>query len=88
MGVIELQVLIILTVILSGIIAGKKGAMISGIVWLVTTIVMMYGDIFAAIQLVTVGISYQISLIIGLGRDYYIKRRGTKLQSSTVSNKK
>lgn len=79
MGVIELQLLIIITVVLSGIIAGKKGAIISGLVWLATTILMMYGDIFAAIQLITVGISYQISLIIGIGRDYYIKRRANKL---------
>lgn len=87
MGVIELQILIMITVVFSGILGGKKGAMISGVVWLVITLIMMYGDLFAAIQLVTVGISWQISLIIGTARDYYMKRRAIKLQSSMASNK-
>lgn len=82
MGVIELQILILITIILSGIIGGKKGATISGIVWLGATIIMIYGDIFAAIQLLTVGVSYQISLLIGIGRDYYIKRKNIKIQGS------
>lgn len=88
MGVIELQVIILITIILSGLLGGKKGALISGGVWLVTTIIMMNSNMFAAIQLITVAMSYQISLLVGIGRDYYIKRKNAKVQSSVVINKK
>lgn len=88
MGIIKLQIVILVTIILSGILGGKKGAIISGAVWLVASIIMMYSNIFAVIQLITVTISYQISLLIGIGRDYYMKRKNIKIQSNTIVNKK
>ncbi|MBB6622650.1 hypothetical protein [Clostridium gasigenes] len=79
MGIIKLQIIILITIILSGILGGKKGAIISGLVWLVASIIMMHSNIFAVIQLITVTISYQISLLVGIGRDYYIKRKNIKI---------
>lgn len=83
MGVIQLQIVILATIILSGILGGKKGSLISGGVWLVTTIIMMYSNMFASVQLITVALSYQLSLLIGIGRDYYLKRKSIKVQTLT-----
>lgn len=80
MDIIQLQIVILATIVLSGILGGKKGSLIAGAVWLVTTLIMMYSNAFAAIQLITVAFSYQFSLIIGIGRDFYIKKRMAKLK--------
>lgn len=80
MDIIQLQIVILATILLSGILSGKKGSLIAGAVWLVTTLIMMYSNAFAAIQLITVAFSYQFSLIIGIGRDFYIKKRMAKLK--------
>lgn len=87
MGVLELQALILVTIILSAILGGKKGGIIASGVWLFTTIIIMYSDIFAGIQLITIALSFEISLLIGIGRDYYMKRKNIKLQSIIVKNK-
>ncbi|MGL5352395.1 MAG: hypothetical protein ACRDA5_03600 [Clostridium sp.] len=81
MGIIQVQILILVTIVLSAIIGGKKGGIIAGTVWFATTIIMMYSNIFVGIQLITVGFSYQMALIIGIGRDYYIKRKAMKAVS-------
>lgn len=80
MGFIELQVLVFITIILSGILGGKKGSLIASGVWFITSIIMMYSNVFAVLQIIVVGFSYQVSMLIGIVKDFYIKRKILRLK--------
>ena len=75
MEFIKLQFIVFATIVLSGILGGKKGALISSAVWFVSAIVMMYSNALAVIQIIIVGFSFQLSILIGMIKDYSIKRK-------------
>lgn len=75
MGFIELQFIVFATIILSGILGGKKGVLIASAVWFVSAIIMMYSNVFAVIQIIIVGVSFQVAMLIGMIKDYSVKRK-------------
>lgn len=70
-----MQLIIIITILIGGIIAGKKGAILSSVVWLIATILVLKDSFINIFQLVSVILAYQISLMIGIGRDYFKNRK-------------
>ena len=78
MGILQLQLLIILTIVICSLLGGKKGGLIASGVWFITSLIMMRSNIFSVLQLVTVAISFQLGLLIGFIRDYIYKRVARK----------
>lgn len=75
MDFIKLQFIVFATIVLSGILGGKKGVLIASGVWFVSAIIMMYSNVLAVIQIIIVGFSFQVSMLIGMLKDYSIKRK-------------
>lgn len=74
MDIIQLQLLIILTIVICSLVGGKKGGIIASAVWFIASLIMMRSTMFSVLQLVTVVISFQLGLLIGFIRDYIFKR--------------
>ena len=74
MDFMYIQLVIFLTIILSAVIAGKKGALISFLVWAVETYIVFRVDSFSYLQLITLGLAFQIAIIIAVIRDLLTKQ--------------
>ena len=74
MDFMYIQLVIFLTIILSAVIAGKKGALISFLVWAVETYIVFRVDSFNYLQLITLGLAFQIAIIIAVIRDLLTKQ--------------
>lgn len=74
------QGIIATTIILGGILKGKKGAIVTGAIWLIATFFVLKNNLVSIFQLLTVVMAYQISLIIGIVSDY-IKKKKLKAKS-------
>ena len=74
MDFMYIQLVIFLTIILSSIIGGKKGVFISFLVWTVETYIVFKVDSFSYLQLITLGLAFQIAIIISVIRDLLAKQ--------------
>ena len=74
MDFMYIQLVIFLTIILSSIIGGKKGVFISFLVWTVETYIVFKVDSFSYLQLITLGLAFQIAIIIAVIRDLLAKQ--------------
>ena len=81
MDFMYIQLVIFLTIILSAVIAGKKGALISFLVWAVETYIIFKVDRFSYLQLITLGLSFQIAIIIAIIRDLVAKQFKKKVNN-------
>jgi formate hydrogenlyase subunit 3/multisubunit Na+/H+ antiporter MnhD subunit len=69
-----IQLVIFLTIILSAVIGGKKGAAISFLVWSLETYIVFNVDRFSYLQLITLGLGFQIAIMIAIIRDLLVKQ--------------
>lgn len=69
-----IQLVIFLTIILSAVIGGKKGAAISFLVWSLETYIVFNVDRFSYLQLITLGLGFQIAIMIAIIRDLLTKQ--------------
>lgn len=69
-----IQLIIFLTIILSAVIGGKKGAAISFLVWSLETYIVFNVDRFSYLQLITLGLGFQIAIMIAIIRDLLVKQ--------------
>lgn len=69
-----IQLIIFLTIILSAIIGGRKGAAISFLVWSLETYIVFNVDRFSYLQLITLGLGFQIAIMIAIIRDLLVKQ--------------
>lgn len=74
MGIIERQIIIFFTIVISSIIGGKKGSLIASGVWLIQTLIMLNSNFSNYIQLIIVALSFQLGMIIGFIKDLIIKK--------------
>ena len=77
MNFLYVQILIFILMIISSIIGGKKGTFICGAVWIIATVISISINRFNNInyfQLMTVAVSFQLSLIIAAIRDLIVKK--------------
>lgn len=76
-----IQLIIFLTIILSSIIGGKKGAFIAFLVWAFETYMVFKINSFNYLQLITLGLAFQIAIIIAIIRDLIYKQFKKKANS-------
>lgn len=74
MNFITIQIIIFISIILSSLLGGKKGAIISTLVWLVTTFIMKKGNYLGSIQFITLALSFQLGMITGVVKDFIQKK--------------
>lgn len=74
MDFMYIQLVIFLTIILSAVLGGKKGALISFLVWAIETYIVFKVDSFSYLQLITLGLAFQIAIIIAVIRDLLTKQ--------------
>ena len=74
MGIIERQIIIFFTIVISSVIGGKKGSLIASGVWLIQTLIMLNSNFSNYIQLIVVALSFQLGMIIGIIKDLIIKK--------------
>ena len=74
MDFMYIQLVIFLTIILSAVLGGKKGAFISFLVWAVETYIVFRVDSLSYLQLITLGLAFQIAIIIAVIRDLLTKQ--------------
>ncbi len=74
MGFIQTQILIFATIIIASLLAGKKGAVMSIAVWLVETIIVIKVNNLSYVQMITVSLAFQLGIIIGVARDFIMKK--------------
>lgn len=72
---LTMQLIIVITILIGGILAGKKGSIISSGVWLIATLLVIKDSWINIFQLISVILAYQISMIIGIARDYFKNRK-------------
>lgn len=82
MGIIERQIIIFFTIIISSIIGGKKATLIASAVWFIQTLIILNSNFTNYIQIVVVVLSFQIGMILGIIKDL-IQRKIKKSSSKT-----
>jgi len=82
MGIIERQIVIFLTVIISAIVGGKKATIIASAVWLIQTLIILNSNLTNYIQIIVVSLSFQLGMIVGFIKDLVIKKM--KKQSKNI----
>lgn len=76
-----IQLIIFFTIVLSSIIGGKKGSFIAFLVWAIETYIVFKVDRFSYLQLITLGLSFQISIIVAIIRDLLAKQFKSKINN-------
>lgn len=74
MNFITIQLIIFITIILSSLLCGKKGTIISSIVWLITTFIIKKANYLGSIQFITVALAFQLGMITGIVKDFIYKK--------------
>lgn len=74
MNFLHIQIIIFSTIIISSIIAGKKGTLISFLIWVIETYIVFKIDSISYIQLITLGLAFQVAIIIAIIRDLITKK--------------
>lgn len=70
MSFITIQFIMFISIIISGLIGGKKGTILSTLVWGVATLITKRSIYFGNIQFITLAMSFQISLVMGIAKDF------------------
>ena len=73
MDFIQIQIMIFATIIISSLF-GKKALIISTLVWAIETMLVYRTSHINYLQVITVALSFQISLFIAIVRDYIVKK--------------
>lgn len=73
MGFVETQIIIFLSIIIASLIGGKKGTIVSIVVWGLETIIIYKISSINYLQIVTIAVSFQFGLIIGILKDAIVK---------------
>lgn len=73
MGFIETQIIIFLSIMITSLIGGKKGTIISTIVWGIETLIIYKISAMNYLQVVTIALSFQLGLITGIAKDAITK---------------
>ena len=81
MNFLHIQLIIFFTIIISSIIGGKKGALISFLVWVIETYIVFKIDSFSYIQLITLGLAFQMAIIIAMIRDLITRKFKRKINN-------
>lgn len=74
MEFIYIQIVVFITIILSSIIGGKKAVFIAGLVWSLQTYITYRFSSFNYLQIITLGLAFQIGLIVAVIRDLIVKK--------------
>lgn len=78
-----IQLVIMLTIIISGILGGKKGAVLASIVWMIETFAISKVSVFSNLQFGIIAISFQVGISVGVFKDYI----GKKIRERKISTK-
>ena len=80
MEILYIQIIIFVTIILSSLLGGKKGAVIACLVWGIETYAVYKMNTFNYLQIITLGLSCQIAIIIAIIRDLVAKQVKKKVK--------
>ena len=80
MDFLYIQIIIFITIILSAVLAGKKGALIACLIWAIETYIIYKMNSFNYLQIITLGLSCQLAIIIAIFRDLIVKHLKKKTQ--------
>lgn len=74
MEFIQIQIIILLTIVISSVIGGKKASLLASAVWVIETIIVYRISHNNYLQVITVALSFQIGIVLAIIRDFISSR--------------
>ena len=74
MDFIQIQIIIFSTILIASLLGGKKALIISTFIWGIETILVYRTSHINYLQVITVALSFQISMFIAIVRDFIVKK--------------